>query len=185
MRVGFDTGGTRRAVNGSVLAEHVAGREVAEGYGLSVGRVDAAIIINSSWMIDGMIARERCFVAECGGMLVGWGGWAPRAAAHAWLDRNRRCPPPHAELRALYVDPEWIRLGFARRLLTQIESDMAANGHRQVDLIAMMHSIAFFRRLGYGGDKVREAKLPRDVPFRWLDMSKALEPSPSPVLGTG
>lgn len=144
-----------------------------------------AIIINSSWMIDGMIARERCFVAECGGMVVGWGGWAPRASARAWLDRNRRCSPPHAELRALYVDPEWIRLGFARRLLTQIESDMASNGHRQVDLIATMHSIAFFRRLGYGGDKVRETKLPRDVPFCWLDMSKALEPSPSPVLGTG
>jgi hypothetical protein len=62
---------------------------------------------------------------------------------------------------------------------------MAASGHRQVDLIATMNSAAFFRRLGYGGDKVREAKLPHAVPFRWLDMSKALEPSPSSAPRTG
>ena len=144
-----------------------------------------ALVISSSWMIDEMIERERCLVVECGGLLVGWGGWAARASARARLDRNRRCPPPNADVMALYVDPEWVRRGFARRLLTEIEGDMAASGHRQVHLMATVNSIAFFRRLGYGGDEVREAQLPRNIRFRWLDMSKALQPSPWPVLTTG
>jgi hypothetical protein len=39
--MGFNSGGTRRAVNGGVLAEHVAGLQVAESYGLAVGGVNA------------------------------------------------------------------------------------------------------------------------------------------------
>ena len=137
------------------------------------------IVGNASPMLDEMIARDRCFVAECGGVLVGWGGWTARASARAWLNSNLRVPPPHAEVRALYVDPAWVQRGFGRRLLAAIEADIAAGGHRHADLIATLNSIAFFRRLGYSGDTVGEAKLPRDVPFRWLDMSKALGASSS------
>ena len=139
------------------------------------------IVGNSAPMLEELIARKRCFVAECGGVLVGWGGWSARASARVWLASNLRCPPPHAEVRSLYVDPAWVRRGFARRLLTAIEGDMAAAGHRQADLIATLSSIAFFRALGYEGANVGETKLAQDLPFRWLDMSKAVGTSPSAV----
>ena len=138
-----------------------------------------AVVRNAGPMLGEIIAREHGFVAECGGVLVGWGGWTARSSARAWLISNLRFPPPHAEVRALYVDPAWTRRGFGRRLLTAIEDDMAASGHRQADLIATLNSIAFFKRLGYSGDTVGVANLPHDVPFRWLDMSRALVPSPS------
>ena len=54
-------------------------------------------------------------------------------------------PPPHADVGALYIDPAWTRRGFGRRLLTVIEDDMAANGHRQADLMATLNSVAFFK----------------------------------------
>ena len=134
-----------------------------------------AIIGNSSLMLDEMIASEHCFIADCGGALVGWGGWTARTSQCSWLAANLHFPPPHAEVRALYVDPAWLRRGFARRLLTAIEDDMAAKGHRQANLVASMSSIAFFRRLGYGVDATAEAKLPRDAPLCALDMMKVFE----------
>ncbi len=137
------------------------------------------IVRNASPMLDEMIAREHCFVAECGGVLVGWGGWSARVSARAWLSSNLRFPPPHAEVRALYVDPAWVRRGFGRRLLTAIEGDMADGGHRHADLIATRNSVAFFERFGYRGDGVGEAKPTHNAPFRWLDMSKRLGPAQS------
>jgi hypothetical protein len=44
-----------------------------------------AIVRNASPMLDEMIAREHCFVAECGGLLVGWGGWSARASAPGFV----------------------------------------------------------------------------------------------------
>jgi ribosomal protein S18 acetylase RimI-like enzyme len=132
------------------------------------------VIGDASPLLDEMIARDRCFVAECGGMLVGWGGWTARASARAWLNSNLRVPPPHAEVRALYVDPAWVERGFGLRLLTAIEGDMAAGGHRHADLIATLNAVAFFKRFGYHGDTVGETKLAHQSPFRWLDMSKAI-----------
>jgi GNAT superfamily N-acetyltransferase len=137
-----------------------------------------ATIGNSGPMLDEMIAREHCFIADCGGELVGWGGWTPHTSARAWLTSELCYPLPDAETRSLYVDPAWLRRGFGRRLLTAIEDDMAASGYRQASVFATMSSIAFFRRLGYGADAVGEAKLSCEAPLRGLDMRKALEPSP-------
>ena len=136
-------------------------------------------IVQVSPLLNEVIAREHCCVAECGGMLVGWGAWSARASARAWLDCNRRFPPPHAEVRALYIDPAWTRRGFGRRLLTAIEGDMAVNGHRQADLMATLNSVAFFTALGYDDGPFREVKLSPDVTFRWLDMTKLLVPTQS------
>ncbi len=88
--------------------------------------IDAILGNSSRLMLDVMIAREHCFIADCGGALVGGGGLTARTSQCSWLAANLRFPPPHAEVRALYVDPAWLRRGFARRLLTTIEDDMAA-----------------------------------------------------------
>ena len=134
-----------------------------------------ATVGNSGLMLDEMIARAHCFIADCGGELVGWGGWTPHTSSRAWLASNP--PKAHAEIRVLYVDPAWMRRGFGRRLSTAIEDDMATSGYRQASVFATMSSAAFFKRLGYCADAVGEAKLSCDAPLRGLDMSKALGPS--------
>ena len=118
------------------------------------------IVGNASPMLDEMIARDRCFVAECGGVLVGWGGWTARASARAWLTSNLRVPPPHAEVRALYVDPAWVGRGFGLRLLTAIEGDMAAGGHRHADLIATLNCGRVLQAVRVHGDTVGESQAP-------------------------
>ena len=133
-------------------------------------------IVQVSPLLNEVIAREHGFVAECGGVLVGWGAWSARASARAWLTSNRRSPPPHTEVRALYIDPAWTRRGFGRRLLTAIEGDVVANGHRQADLMATLNSVAFFKAHGYADGTLGEAKLRSSVTFRWLDMTKVLVP---------
>ena len=54
-------------------------------------------------------------------------------------------------MKAVCVAPGWVGRGFARRIVTEIEADITANGHRQADLMATLNSIAFYRRLGYVG----------------------------------
>jgi GNAT superfamily N-acetyltransferase len=136
-------------------------------------------IVQLSPLLNEVIARERGFVADCGGVLVGWGAWSARESARAWLTSNLCVPPPHSEVGALYIDPAWTRRGFGRRLLTAIEDDMVANGHRQADLIATLNSVAFFKAHGYADGTLGEAKLPPSVTFRWLDMTKVLVPMQS------
>ncbi len=133
-------------------------------------------IVQVSPLLNEVIAREHGFVAECGGVLVGWGAWSARESARAWLTANRRLPPPHAEVAALYIDPAWTRRGFGRRLLTAIEDDMVANGRQQSDLMATLNSAPFFKAHGYADGTLGEAKLRPGVTFRWLEMTKILVP---------
>jgi GNAT superfamily N-acetyltransferase len=136
-----------------------------------------AQIDHSGPLLGELIALDRHYVIEFDDLLVASGGWSARASAQAWLVSNIRCPPPHAVVRAVYVHPAWARRGFARCIMTEVEADMIANGHRQADLVATLNSIAFYKRLGYVGSTPIDLSLPHGASFHGLNMSKALAPS--------
>ena len=140
-----------------------------------------AHIEEASPLLGELISRNRYFVAECGGVPVACGGWSARTSARAFLVSNGRCPPPHATVKAVYVDRAWSQRGFGRRILAEIEADMVAEGHRHADLTATLNSVGFYSRLGYVGSAPSVLRLGRDVDFGCVDMSKALGPSQTSV----
>lgn len=85
-------------------------------------------------------------------------------------------------MKAVCVAPGWVGRGFARRIVTEIEADITANGHRQADLMATLNSIAFYRRLGYVGSALANLNPPHGASIRGLNMSKALGKSEMTII---
>src|SRR5512138_1562367 len=53
------------------------------------------------------------------------------------------------ELRSLYVDPDWSRLGVGSTLLRRAEASIAAAGHDRVVVGASLAGVPFYERHGY------------------------------------
>ena len=78
-------------------------------------------------------------VAEVGGAAAGCGAW-------------RAYPPGGAEIKRVYVAPEFRRRGLAQVLMAELESTAARAGHRSVVLNTgqrQPEAVALYRELGY------------------------------------
>ncbi|MEQ8356908.1 MAG: GNAT family N-acetyltransferase [Kiloniellaceae bacterium] len=59
------------------------------------------------------------------------------------------CSYKDQEVRALYVDPDWARLGVGSALLKRAEAIIAAQGHRKVVIGASLIGLPFYESQGY------------------------------------
>ena len=59
------------------------------------------------------------------------------------------CSYKGAEVMALYVHPNWVRRGIARRLLRLAEVAIAAAGHGEIKIIATLVGRPFYEGQGY------------------------------------
>jgi GNAT superfamily N-acetyltransferase len=78
-------------------------------------------------------------VAEVGGVPAGCGAW-------------RAYPPGGAEIKRVYVAPEFRRRGLAQVLMAELEVSAARAGHRSVVLNTgqrQPEAVALYRELGY------------------------------------
>lgn len=95
------------------------------------------------------------FVVERGGQIVGCGGWSRRATMFGGdhtSGRNARLLDPAREparIRAMYTDPEFVRRGIGRLVLSLCETAAAGEGFSQVELVATTAGEPLYTACGF------------------------------------
>jgi GNAT superfamily N-acetyltransferase len=83
------------------------------------------------------LAEGRTYVAEEDGVLAGFATWS--------------ATPGGAELEDLFVDPAYMRRGIATALVARITDVLRARGVRQIEVIASLYAVGFYRAAGFTG----------------------------------
>jgi GNAT superfamily N-acetyltransferase len=86
-----------------------------------------------------VLDNEETRVAVVGGRVVGF----------ATL---RHVDDEAAELDDLFVDPDWMRQGIARALVTDLAEQAKRQGLSRIDLAANAHAMAFYEAAGFIAD---------------------------------
>jgi GNAT superfamily N-acetyltransferase len=93
----------------------------------------------------GLVADGTYFAAELDGALCGCGGWSAKIATAP----GAPLPSPRAEVRAMFVLPEYQGRGVGQALLRAAEGAIAAAGYGVAYLLATRSGLAFYLRAGY------------------------------------
>lgn len=156
--------------------------ELQRGF-LSPDQIAASRLIMG---IDTQLIADRCyFVVEdpAEGVIVGSGGWSPRATLYggdhspgrdaAWLDPARDA----ARVRAMYTHPGYARQGVGKLILSLCEDAAAKAGFRRVELMGTLSGEPLYRACGYEPiERIEDARGGAPVPL--VRMGKALAPAP-------
>ncbi len=85
------------------------------------------------------------------------------------------CSYKEQEVRGLYVDPEWSRLGLGTALLQRAEEIIAAAGHRKVVVGASLVGLPFYEIHGYSVVRHRHWRTHGGLMIPAADMEKAID----------
>jgi GNAT superfamily N-acetyltransferase len=127
-----------------------------------------------------LIEDDTYFVAESGGMLVGCGGWSKRRTLYggdqaAMRDTSFLDPATDAaRIRAFFVHPDHARKGIAQALLAKCESEAAANGFREIELLSTLPGVKFYKSCGFAEQGAYELELVDRVKLGFVPMRKQL-----------
>lgn len=75
---------------------------------------------------------------------------------------------------AIFVDPNHMRTGIGRRILTHLEELALDTGLTQLSLDSTLNAAAFYRACGYVGDSLDKYESPRGLSLNCVPMSKSL-----------
>ncbi len=114
------------------------------------------IALRGVWGLDTQLIRDRTyFVAECGGHIVGCGGWSKRATlfgGDGLSDRDDVELDPRidaARIRAFFVHPRYARHGIGSSILKHCEQAARSCGFRRLELGATLLGERLYRSHGY------------------------------------
>lgn len=102
-----------------------------------------------------LIEDGTYFTVWDGDLLVGCGGWSPRATLYGGNHspgRDDRMLDPateRAKIRAMYTHPDHIHRGIGRMILNAGENAARAAGFRAAEMAASMAGKPFYLRCGY------------------------------------
>jgi GNAT superfamily N-acetyltransferase len=124
-----------------------------------------------------LIEDGSYYVAETGARLVGCGGWSFRPSFYGAGEHERRLDPTveAARVRALYVHPDWIGRGIARRLVATAEAAAARAGFRRAKLLSTLNAEPVYVALGYQALRPVRLQLPNGIGFAAIRMVKDLD----------
>ncbi|URW76173.1 GNAT family N-acetyltransferase [Sphingomonas donggukensis] len=127
-----------------------------------------------------LIADGTYFVVETGDRIAGCGGWSRRATLYggdhsAGLREPRLLDPASeaARVRAMYTDPDHVRRGIGRAILSACEAAAAVEGFRRAELMATLAGEPLYSAAGYAEiERIVDESGPVGVPL--IRMGKAL-----------
>jgi len=120
---------------------------------LDSARVEASFEIMG---VDTQLIEDGTYYAvECEGRVVGCGGWSRRATLFGGdhsAGRDARLLDPATEaarVRAMYTHPDFARRGIGRRVLRLCEEAAAAEGFRDLELVATVAGEPLYSACGF------------------------------------
>lgn len=129
-----------------------------------------------------MIDDGTYFVAVLAGRIVGCGGWSRRAklfrgSAEQEADAQLRIIDPGTEaarVRAMFVDPDFVRRGIGRAILQRSEEAARAEGFQRAVLVALLSGQALYEACGYRALEAVAFDTPEGVAIEATVMEKVL-----------
>lgn len=113
------------------------------------------------------------------GRLAGCGGWSRRATLyggdHSTSLRDAALLDPRqdaARIRAMYTDPDFVRRGVGRLVLSVCEAAARDAGFARAEMMATLAGEPLYRACGY--QPIERIETPGDVPVPMIRMGKAL-----------
>lgn len=107
--------------------------------------------------LDTQLIRDSTyFIIESGGRIAGCGGWSWRSTLYGGdesaVTREPRALDPAAEparIRAMYTDPDFVRRGVGRLILSLCEQAARDAGFRRATMMATMAGVPLYAACGY------------------------------------
>jgi len=127
-----------------------------------------------------LIEDGTYFVAESDGVLVGCGGWSRRKTLFGgdqFTSRDARYLDPQSEpakIRAFFIHPDHARKGIARAILARCEDEARAHGFRELELLATLPGIEFYKSCGFSERGTLDLDLADGVKLEFVPMRKEL-----------
>lgn len=133
--------------------------------------------------LDTQLLRDGTyFLVEAEGRLAGCGGWSFRATLFGGDDSIvARAPAPldpardAARIRAMYTDPDHVRRGVGRLILSLCETAARAQGFRRAEMAATLAGEPLYRACGYTAVERFESEPIDGVRVPMVRMGKELD----------
>ncbi len=126
-----------------------------------------------------MIDDGSYLVIESEGTIIGAGGWShrktPFGGDQATPVRNAEFRQPGrdpAVIRAMYVHPEWAKMGVGRLIIETCENVARSAGFCDLELVATLSGVAFYKRMGYTRREVIHYKMGDGLRIDFVQMDK-------------
>ena len=127
-----------------------------------------------------LIEDGTYFVAESDGVLVGCGGWSRRKTLFGgdqYASRDAGYLDPESEpakIRAFFIHPDHARKGIARAILARCEEEARAHGFRELELMATLPGIEFYKSCGFSERGTFDLDLIEGVKLELVPMRKGI-----------
>jgi GNAT superfamily N-acetyltransferase len=107
--------------------------------------------------LDTQLIKDRTyFVVEAGGRIAGCGGWSWRSTLYggdqSLVSREPEALDPTtdaARIRAMYTDPDFVRRGVGRLVITLCEEAARRAGFKRATLMATLAGVPLYEACGY------------------------------------
>ncbi len=126
-----------------------------------------------------MIADGTYVVATVKGKVVGSGGWSnrrtPFGGDQATSVRNAALRDPAKDpaiIRAMYVHPAWARMKIGQMIITTCEYAARNAGFTEMELVATLSGVDFYRKQGYSWQEKVDIELPDGTVIPCYRMTK-------------
>lgn len=126
-----------------------------------------------------LIADGTYLLVEVDGRLAGCGGWSRRATLyggdHSTALRDAALLDPArdaARIRAMYTDPDFVRRGVGRLVLSVCEAAARDAGFARAEMMATLAGEPLYRACGYR--PIERIETPGEVPVPMIRMGKDL-----------
>jgi GNAT superfamily N-acetyltransferase len=140
------------------------------------GAIATVFGVDTNLILDGTY-----FVADCGGTLIGCGGWSRRKTLfggdqYPTRDASDLDPANEpAKIRAFFIHPQHARKGIARAILDACERAARSFGFQSLELMSTLPGIKLYRACGYEGEDRVELEVGEGVTIGLVPMRKILK----------
>jgi GNAT superfamily N-acetyltransferase len=140
------------------------------------GAIATVFGVDTNLILDGTY-----FVADCGGTLIGCGGWSRRKTLfggdhYPTRDASDLDPATEpAKIRAFFIHPQHARKGVARAILDACEQAARSFGFQSLELMSTLPGIKLYRACGYEGEDRVELEVGEGVTIGLVPMRKILK----------